>query len=683
MDDKNAVQTTKIKQLSDESSVSILSSYTIFSPASAIKELIDNALDSRATIIEIEVDHETFGLNYLSVKDNGTGILKNDRELICLKGTTSRISSLQDINIGMSSLGFRGEALHYLAALSSSKNYKNGFNSMSITTKTEHDPVGEKWCVDYEGKINSNTLQHISTKVGTSIVILGLFNNLPVRKKLLMKKRQVVIQSIRQLIIDYAFINCKSVKFQLKLVKLNSKNELVKQSNKINNLDLVFNSNISYSQFLNYLTSIRNCSKQFLIIENMKFCLDWNVTCLLPIMKLENSITTFKKSIRAVLINRRPMCINFGIGKQVCRNVISAYQTNQLLVPSIFFIQIDLNENSNNSNLMADINIEPQKNNILLKDQVMLVKDLNRLLCKIIFDSHYSQDSNNIISEPMEKEYATTKPLEGLIMPNKSNIGNSNSIPEHINILENSKEKEFEGSRKSRKPATAQNQRNDEKPDLNENIGKEMIYNEAMKHFCVSDDPKKDEMADIGDCGSRSWVQVKKRHDIEPKVFEEASECNSLIVRKDQNNDMNTEKKYLNPLELIGNRSKLKSSNTYFTGKSVPKNKLTDKAIRRNKALLPGSLRYKLKINQETTNNYIYRNPWNEHVLFDPYVLFKSNEHFRTHVANYDIKKIDSFSSFNHFIYKLCSHNNSSCLNESTIKISKSASGWQIWSIQR
>jgi DNA mismatch repair ATPase MutL len=120
-------------QLLSDSDVRALGSSLVLSDArSAIKELIENALDASSAIIFIEISANT--VDVLQVKDNGSGIPAEDRHMLCKRGYTSKIRTIQDLeNLGGSSLGFRGEALASIAALS---------DVVAITTRIDGELVG-------------------------------------------------------------------------------------------------------------------------------------------------------------------------------------------------------------------------------------------------------------------------------------------------------------------------------------------------------------------------------------------------------------------------------------------------------------------------------------------------------------------------------------------------------------
>lgn len=108
------------------------SSLVLFNARSVIKELIDNALDAHANNVSIEISANT--IDVIQVKDNGSGIGGDDRNLLCKRGWTSKIRTIQDLEgLGGSSLGFRGEALASIAGLS---------NSVLVTTRIDGEQVG-------------------------------------------------------------------------------------------------------------------------------------------------------------------------------------------------------------------------------------------------------------------------------------------------------------------------------------------------------------------------------------------------------------------------------------------------------------------------------------------------------------------------------------------------------------
>lgn len=111
--------------------------------ASLVKELVDNALDARACAVFIEISPNS--LDNIQVKDNGFGIAPVDRELVCKRYCTSKITSFEDIAIiGGQSLGFRGEALASAAEMS---------GSLHISTRVEGEATAVNLKIGCHGAI--------------------------------------------------------------------------------------------------------------------------------------------------------------------------------------------------------------------------------------------------------------------------------------------------------------------------------------------------------------------------------------------------------------------------------------------------------------------------------------------------------------------------------------------------
>lgn len=121
-----------ISTLPDSTLRAITSILVLNDAVSVLKELVDNALDAKATTIAIEISANT--LDVIQVKDNGTGIGVEDRQLVCKRGCTSKITTIEDLEqLGGTWLGFRGEALASVADLS---------ESVTLTTRVDGEMVG-------------------------------------------------------------------------------------------------------------------------------------------------------------------------------------------------------------------------------------------------------------------------------------------------------------------------------------------------------------------------------------------------------------------------------------------------------------------------------------------------------------------------------------------------------------
>ena len=140
-------------------------------PSSVIKELLENAIDSGADNITVEIQNG--GVTYMRVSDNGCGISKEDLPVAIRRHATSKIKNAEDLN-GIFTLGFRGEALAAIAAVSDmriiSKQREAQNGAMLESSGGNILGVTDRPCAD-----------------GTTVIVENLFSNVPARKKFLKK----------------------------------------------------------------------------------------------------------------------------------------------------------------------------------------------------------------------------------------------------------------------------------------------------------------------------------------------------------------------------------------------------------------------------------------------------------------------------------------------------------------
>lgn len=160
-----------ILRLSEEIIGKIAAGEVVESPASAIKELVENSLDAGATCVTVEI--RDGGISYLRVTDNGKGIPSRDVRLAFERHATSKISKSDDL-FDLRTLGFRGEALASIAAVS----------KLVLTTRHKGEDFGTR-AVNEGGVIKS--ISEAASPQGTTIVARDLFYNTPVRLKFLKK----------------------------------------------------------------------------------------------------------------------------------------------------------------------------------------------------------------------------------------------------------------------------------------------------------------------------------------------------------------------------------------------------------------------------------------------------------------------------------------------------------------
>lgn len=168
-------------------------------PASVVKELVENSIDSGAT--RIDVDIEKGGSKLIRVRDNGSGIEKDELGLALSRHATSKIHSLDDLE-AILSLGFRGEALASISSVS----------RLTLTSRTATQP--EAWAAYAEGRDMKVQLTPAAHPIGTTVEVVDLFFNTPARRKFL-RTEKTEFSHIDELLKRIA-LSCFSVSITLR-----------------------------------------------------------------------------------------------------------------------------------------------------------------------------------------------------------------------------------------------------------------------------------------------------------------------------------------------------------------------------------------------------------------------------------------------------------------------------------
>lgn len=171
----------------------ITSGQVVLDLQTAVKELVENALDASAT--NIAVNFRDYGADSFEVVDNGTGIDASNYANVALKHYTSKLSSFSDLSL-VRTFGFRGEALSSLCALA----------KVTIHTATsDQAPMGTILQLGKSGKVESDT-GRAARQRGTTIIVEGLFKVLPVRRKEFEKNLKREYTKTQNLLQAYALI---------------------------------------------------------------------------------------------------------------------------------------------------------------------------------------------------------------------------------------------------------------------------------------------------------------------------------------------------------------------------------------------------------------------------------------------------------------------------------------------
>ena len=164
---------SRIHRLDERVANQIAAGEVVERPASIVKELIENSLDAHAQNILIQV--EAGALRRIRVSDDGDGIEPDDMRLSVQRHATSKISSADDL-VAVATMGFRGEALASIAAVS----------KLQIVSRTEESESG--WSLRMEGGTEVSFEPTAGTR-GTQVEVSDLFYNTPVRRKFLKRSR--------------------------------------------------------------------------------------------------------------------------------------------------------------------------------------------------------------------------------------------------------------------------------------------------------------------------------------------------------------------------------------------------------------------------------------------------------------------------------------------------------------
>ncbi len=161
----------KIRLLPPQVSELIAAGEVVERPSSVVKELLENAIDAKATAITVELKEG--GVRYLRVTDNGVGIAGDDVPTAFLRHATSKLEKRQDLE-QIATLGFRGEALASIAAVA----------KVELLTKTLEEKLGVRATVQGGGRVHTEA---VGCPEGATIIVRDLFYNLPARLKFLKK----------------------------------------------------------------------------------------------------------------------------------------------------------------------------------------------------------------------------------------------------------------------------------------------------------------------------------------------------------------------------------------------------------------------------------------------------------------------------------------------------------------
>ncbi|XP_030341380.1 PMS1 protein homolog 1 isoform X2 [Strigops habroptila] len=267
-----------MKQLSAETVRLLSSSQVITSVVSVVKELIENSLDAGATNTDIKL--ENYGFDKIEVRDNGSGIKVADVPVMAIKHYTSKISSSEDLE-RLTTYGFRGEALGSICSIS----------EVLITTKTAADNISTQYALDSNGHVASKKPSHLGQ--GTTVTVLKLFKNLPVRKQFYSTNRKCKeeLKKVQDLLTAYGII-----KPDLRITLTHNK-AVIWQKTRVSDHKMACMSVLG-TAVMGSMVPFQHCCEDPEI----------NLSGFLPKAESDSSLTSLSSSERSfVFINNRPV----------------------------------------------------------------------------------------------------------------------------------------------------------------------------------------------------------------------------------------------------------------------------------------------------------------------------------------------------------------------------------------
>ncbi len=289
-------------------------------PASVVKELVDNSIDAGATKITVKVVNG--GIDSIEVSDNGVGIPRENIEDIFKAHTTSKISSLEDLN-NLLTMGFRGEALSTIVSVS----------SVRLVSKYEGEELANE--ISYSNGTQSK-VKSSARESGTSILVNNIFENIPARKKFL-KSPQTEYKKIYEILLPY-FLIYPNIHFVLQ-----------RDSKVVLDLNEIPNSRANNVEKVR----LKEILKETFVERSLKLSYHGSGTKISGFVG-HPSDHQKKASHQYLFVNRRPVK-DFGISRAVYQGM-ERYMPHGEKIP--YVVLLDINPE------LIDVNVHPRKEEV-------------------------------------------------------------------------------------------------------------------------------------------------------------------------------------------------------------------------------------------------------------------------------------------------------------------------------
>lgn len=323
----------KVNFLPEEVISKIAGGEVVESPASVLKELIENSIDAYSKKIEIKIENS--GKKLIIVKDDGEGIAPDDIDKIFERYSTSKIKTKQDL-FNIKTLGFRGEALYSIGAVS----------DVILKSKTKDCDAGREVHIRAGKKLS---VKECAMFNGTILEVRELFFNIPARKKFL-KSDITEFRKIFNVFIQYA-IGFPEISFVFE-----------NENKRILNLNASEN-------YLERFCEVLNLDENYLIYKQKKFE-DFEV----EIIAGDINLKRFQKNMQFIYVNRRPV-YNYTFSSAI-NNFYQSFFSSEFFPVFAIYLKIPYQN--------IDVNIHPTKREVKIKEENKIAKKIVEAISEIL-----------------------------------------------------------------------------------------------------------------------------------------------------------------------------------------------------------------------------------------------------------------------------------------------------------
>ncbi|KAH0793223.1 DNA mismatch repair protein PMS1 isoform X1 [Histomonas meleagridis] len=329
--------------------INLLSSGQVISGViDAVKELLENALDSGAKTIKIKLEDQ--GLQRIVVTDDGCGITPNGRETCGLAYTTSKILSFEDLMNDLTTFGFRGEALHSLCCV----------GDVEIITRCKDEDTAKKLIFDHNGNILKTEI--VAAPQGTSVSVCNLLSVFPVRVR--EERVNFSVDSLKNLLSRY-YLAAPSVRFVIDAPPF------------LNQTRPPF---ASLSQAVTYEYGSQVSAA---LVEKNAETYSGDIKIRMkglvpsPTCEWKDASTSRMQSKQLLLVNGRPVR-NSTIEKKVNEICWAKFGSIPKRFPR-YIICIDFYRDNQICSSMMDVNVDPSKAHIIFSEANIIIKLVEQL----------------------------------------------------------------------------------------------------------------------------------------------------------------------------------------------------------------------------------------------------------------------------------------------------------------